>query len=280
MRIRFLWAWLAFITVILLVPATHEVNAQRTRHRRSRRITNPVRSRANVPTPRPAPSSSVDPASENLSDPTLISTAEEGQASRAPRGTTNRTPRPAGTDEENLRQTVNQLSTQITGLSADLSSLKDQQRTLVNLERLSRAEQRAESFRTKLRDVMEKEVALQTRAEQIEYELKPENIDRRAATTGTLRPDELRSHIRTQLENEKKRIESQFSLITESRTRLESAIVVADTEVERLRALINQEELRDNQTTTNVDGTNNVTPPRSGTEAPTETETTEPPPDR
>ena len=137
-----------------------------------------------------------------------------------------------------MRRTVNELSSQVTKLSDKLSQMEQQQRTLVDMERLSRAEVRAENLRTQLRDVQEKEGALQARLEQIDFSLKPENIDRSVSTFGSTRPEEARDTRRKMLESDKTRTSAQLELYATSRQRLEAAIINADLEVDRLRKRI------------------------------------------
>jgi hypothetical protein len=146
--------------------------------------------------------------------------------------------------------------------------MREQQRALVNLERLTRAEQRAESLRSQLRDVTDKEFALQERAAQIEDELRPENIGRRAALTGTLRPEELREQIQRSLERERERVRAQVQLLTTSRTRLEGAVGSADTEVERIRALIDADDRAASEQSTRGGSTIEETPVSSSPATP------------
>lgn len=240
MRIRFvrqtMWALVTLLVVSLCFVDT---SAQRSRRKRSRRITNPVRTSTQPvaqPTPLPQPNSDVRIIS-TADDPLLDDTQGEVQPPATTRRT-NRSRNAAASDPEqdSTQRTVNRLSRQVDRLTDKISQIEGQQRALVDLERLSRAEQRAEGFRSQLRDVQSKEADLQGRLEQIEYDLKPENIERTAAFYGTTRPEDVRDARRRQLENEKTRIQSQLTLLQTSRTRLEAAIALADTEVERLRA--------------------------------------------
>jgi chromosome segregation ATPase len=139
-----------------------------------------------------------------------------------------------------MRSTVDKLSTQVTKLSDKLTQMEQQQRTLVDLERLSRAEQRAEVFRAQLREVQEKESNLTGRMEQIDYELRPDSIERSVAVNGSTRPEEAREARRRALESEKTRTRSQLDALQSSRQRLESAIVTADTEVDKLRKRLDE----------------------------------------
>jgi len=115
------------------------------------------------------------------------------------------------------------------------------------MERLTRAEQRAESLRSNLIDVQSKMADLSSRLEQIEYSLKPENIEKATMSYGTVHPEEARESRRRQLESEKGRVQAQLAILETSRVRLEGAITTADAEVDLLRARLNQQ--RDQDTT-------------------------------
>jgi chromosome segregation ATPase len=238
-----------FALVILLTVGLSfdEASAQRKRSKRSRRSTNPV---VTTTTPTAPP---VVPATQ--AEPKIISTAEQqasdqdntsqtntsevsGQLQTNPRRANRRRAAEPAEDEDSMRRTVNDLSSQVTKLSDKLTQMEQQQRTLVDLERLSRAEQRAEVLRTQMRDVQEKEATLTSRMEQVEFELRPENIDRSVSTYGTTHPEEARDARRRALENEKTRTRSQLDLLATSRQRLDTAIVNADMEVDKLRKRI------------------------------------------
>jgi TolA-binding protein len=272
---------IVFVALLALGLCFDEASAQRRRTRRSRRVTNPVATQ--TVTPAPAPST---PAT----DPQIISTADQqaseqgsvseinGQVPVSPRRATNRK-RAAATEPEDeadsVRRTVNELSTQVTKLTDKLSQMEQQQRTLVDMERLSRAEVRAEALRTQLRDVQEKEGMLQARLEQIEYSLKPENIERSVSAYGSTRPEEAREVRRSMLESDKVRTRSQLDLYATSRQRLETAIINADLEVDKLRRRIEEaDESQQKTVTTNGTDTSDVTPENA---PPKETPLPEPP---
>lgn len=263
---------LALVILLTFGLCFDEASAQRRRRtKRSRRATNPVVTR---PVTLPA---------TQTADPQIISTAED-QANQessleisgqipADSRRTNRQRNTEPTEEDSMRRTVNELSTQVTKLSDKLTQMEQQQRTLVDLERLSRAEQRAEGFRAQLREVQEKESNLTGRMEQIEFELRPESIERSVAVNGSTRPEEAREARRRALESEKTRTRSQIDALQSSRLRLEAAIVTADTEVDRLRKRIDETsdpQQTNTQTTdtpaetgqTPVPAPNSSTPPR------------------
>lgn len=210
-----------FVAVFAFMPDAQSQQRRRT----SRRTTNPAR-----PQPVQTPTLPDEPA--------VVSTADEGQPT--PRRTTSRTrqtPPSQSTQAENeqLRGTVRDLSGQVEQLSGQLNQMKADQRAMFDLERLTRAEQRAEQLRTQLREVTDKEFQLQERLAEIEYESTPEAIQRRAALVGSLNPSGVRTAIEQQLGRERTRINKQLELLGASRTRLEASVNTADTEVERLR---------------------------------------------
>jgi hypothetical protein len=90
------------------------------------------------------------------------------------------------------------------------------------------APQSVESLRAQLLDVQGQEAGLQAREKQLDEDLRPENIERSLALTGSTRPEELRAERRRLLEAEKARIRAQLDLLATSRTRLEAAITNAE----------------------------------------------------
>lgn len=249
----------ALVALFLILPTARAQEAQDEELRRdrpSRRVTNPVRPR---PTPTPP----------NSQEPRLVSTADESSPPQgdAPRRSTRNPAQRRGSagaantegEREQLQRTVTRLSDQVERLSEDISRMKNDQRMLFDLERLTRAEQRAESLRSQLREVTDKEFQLQDRLAQIDFELEPDSIQRRAALVGTLNPGAVRDQLRASLERERERVQRQLELVANSRVRLESAVANAELEVERLRQRVdrNDEQLTEPEAT---DGTN-ATPP-------------------
>ena len=93
-------------------------------------------------------------------------------------------------------------------------------------------------MRAQLQSTQEKETNLAGRLEQIEFDIRPENIERTVATFGSTHPEDAREARRRGLENERTMLRSQLDTLQTSRLRLESAIVTADAEVDRLRKRI------------------------------------------
>jgi chromosome segregation ATPase len=164
-------------------------------------------------------------------------------------------------EQESLRRTISDLSGQLNKLTDKLNSMEEQQRSLVDIERLSRAEQRAETFRAQLRDVHAKETDLQAQLDQLDYALQPENIARAVGMYGTTHPEDAREQRRRQLENQKTRLRAQLDELGQSRTRLEAAIATADAEVDKLRQQMDANNQQLNQTTPRPAQTPADTPP-------------------
>ena len=90
------------------------------------------------------------------------------------------------------------------------------------------AAQTAENLRNQLRDVEMKQGELQYRLNQLDFDLKPENIERHFAGVGSVHPEELREQRRRQLQLEKDTLTKQLQSLGESKLRLETAITRAD----------------------------------------------------
>jgi len=114
---------------------------------------------------------------------------------------------------------------------------QDQAPNLIDLEMLTRAENRLDALRAQLLDVQMREIDLQSRVDDLDYRMRPENIQEALALVGSARPmDELREDLRARLESEKARTNAQLDLLASTRARLEAAIRDANAECVRLRA--------------------------------------------
>jgi chromosome segregation ATPase len=91
------------------------------------------------------------------------------------------------------------------------------------------AQQSVENLRSQLRDIEAKQATLLARLSQIDEDLRPENIERSLALTGSTRPEELRAKRRQQLEKEKASVQAQLDQLTVSRSRLQAALTTAET---------------------------------------------------
>jgi ribosome biogenesis SPOUT family RNA methylase Rps3 len=90
------------------------------------------------------------------------------------------------------------------------------------------AKEIAANLRVQLSEVQVKKAEMQALDEQLEEDLKPENIERSLAGIGSTRPERLREQRRRQLEIARAGIRIQLDELDRSQTRLETAIAEAD----------------------------------------------------
>ena len=238
--------------LILISLCVVDAGAQRRRKRRVRRVSRPAVVRPVVTNPKIAP-----PGTEQAIGPDgerIISTADqnatetEQSAEAAPPKKSSGSTKAAG--DADMQQTINQLSNQVDRLNDKLTQMQQNDRTLIDMERLTRAEQRAESLRAQQVDVESKLADLQSKLDQIEYQLRPENIER-AAGYGTVHPEEARDARRRSLEGERTRVLAQIKILETSRARLETSVATADAEVDSLRRKIETQQASQDAGVTN-----------------------------
>lgn len=196
----------------------------------------------------------VNPATTSVPQPVVISQADQyqNQNQQIITGET-----PVYTDPQTVEQPVTEeplsvdakiedLRRQIDELSAGGKSKKNdydekQRRLALNLDILTKAEQRSESLRKQLFELAERENNLKTKLDTIDYEMRPETISRQVAMAGSLRPEELREARRKTLEADRRNIQSLLLEIQTQRTSLELTVQRADQMVEKLRFKLEKE---------------------------------------
>ena len=218
-----------------------DADAQRRRKRRARRVKRPVVTRPVIKNPAIAPAGSEQ--SSSAESEKIISTADQatGETEQTTEAAPPKKANTKSSGEGDMQQTINALSNQVDRLNDKLTQMQLTDRTIIDMERLTRAEQRAESLRSQQVDVESKLADLQSKREQIEYQLRPENIER-ASGFGTVHPEEARDARRRQLESERARVLAQIRILETSRTRLETAVGTADAEVDALRRKIEMQQ--------------------------------------
>jgi len=162
--------------------------------------------------------------------PTTENTNANNSGDTAPAESPSPTP-----DPEAMKKTIQTLSNQVDKLTDKLNQMEESQRSMVDLERLGRAEQRSSQLRTEQREVQAKIGELEVRLEDVEFALKPENIERATAVYGTTRPEEIRAQRKKQLETERERVQKQLEQLRASDAHLTQAIATSDAEVDRLQ---------------------------------------------
>ena len=90
------------------------------------------------------------------------------------------------------------------------------------------AAQTVDTLRLQLLETEAKEAELESRAKQLDEDLKPENIARALAGIGSTKPEELRETRRRQLTIERDSVRAQLNLVAKSKERLEAAIRTAE----------------------------------------------------
>ncbi len=138
---------------------------------------------------------------------------------------------------------IKELNSRLKTLEAAKKNDPDQkqQRLLLNLDILTRAETRSESLRKQLFEMIEKENSVKMRLEQIQADARPEVIERSVALVGTLRPEELRDQRKKSLDIEKTNLETLLTQIQTSRANLETNVEKSDALVEKIRAKLDKE---------------------------------------
>jgi DNA repair exonuclease SbcCD ATPase subunit len=228
---RFVRPVAALVVLAVVMGLTFvDAGAQTRRKRRSRRLTRPV---ITNPTITPA-----EEESSTTGEPKVLSTADETASAETAR---QKKKKPAAA-EEDMQQTINALSNQVNRLTDKLTQMQSNDRSLLDMERLTRAEQRSESLRAQQLETESKLADFHAQLDQVEYSSKPENIERSMAGYGSTRPEDAREARRRQLESEKARLQVQIRILETSRTRLETAVANADAEVDMLRRRLQQQD--------------------------------------
>ena len=116
-----------------------------------------------------------------------------------------------------------------------------QKRMLLNLDILTRAEQRSESLRKQLFEMIEKESAIRTRLDQIELDSRPEMIERSLQMAGSMKPEEVREFRRKSFLIEKINLQALLGEIQSTRTNLAANLGKSEEMVEKLRTKLEKD---------------------------------------
>ena len=206
-----------------------------TRRKKKRRRSVPAAPKPVITNPTIAPPDGTTP-----DDVKIISTADSKESGEQQQGSKPKNTVTEPTEGEKTQQTISDLSKQVDRLNNKLTQMQEDDRYQLDMERLTRAEQRAEQLRSQLMDVQAKIADFEAKLEQIEFALRPENIDNSTAGYGSTRPEAARDARKKQLEGERGRVAAQLKLAESSKSRLEGAVANADSEVDLLRAKLEQ----------------------------------------
>jgi len=224
--------WVAWAVLTAFVAATFVFSADAQTKRRTTKKTVAAK-----PTPKPLATP------PNLSGAEIISRAADQQIPdniqpvvTTPAKTT-ADPLPADPDAK-----IKALSARIKKLETPKTDPEDKQkRLLMNLDILTRSEQRADALRKNLFEMIEKENTVKGRLDQIDIEIRPEMIERTLQLSGSMRPEEVRDLRRKSLTAEKANLQSLLSDIQSTRATLAANVQKADELVEKLRSKIDKD---------------------------------------
>lgn len=227
---------------LILTFCIMEGDAQTRKKRRTRRASPPAAPKPVITNPEIAPPSATTATDKSATgDVKIISEdATTKDPSENLQGWKPKVTAPEPTEQDQMQQTITTLSNQVNRLNDKLTSMQEDDRYQLDMERLTRAEQRAEQLRSQLMDIQSKIADFESKLEQIEFALRPENIESSTAGYGSTRPEQAREARKKQLEGERSRTQAQLKLAETSRSRLEVAVANADSEVDLLRAKLNQ----------------------------------------
>lgn len=218
-----------FVLIALTLSASF-VLAQTSKSKKRK----PVRIVSSLPTPTPA-----------TTDPVVISRAEDWplDSSSTISPAVENAVKIANAEAASAGPTIAELTERIKTLEAMKKDDYDQKqkRLAMNLDILTKAEQRAESLRRQSFEMIEKENSIRTKLDQIERDVRPESIDRSVAFAGSLRPEELRAARKKSLEVERTNLQNLLTEIQRTKSSIDLNVQKADLLVERLRTKLEAE---------------------------------------
>jgi uncharacterized protein YlxW (UPF0749 family) len=137
-------------------------------------------------------------------------------------------------EDSEIRRLLKELTAENERLRARVSELEKSLQGQSVRDRLAQEEQRLVNIEDQLMVLAEKEAVLQSRLDDVNEQLRPENIEQ-LQVMGSLRPEEVREAAHRRLTGEQKRTQAQLELLHQSRSRLQSSLSVADMLIQNLR---------------------------------------------
>lgn len=186
----------------------------------------------NAQSPKKSPKPMATPL-PTLTGAEIISRADDLTEFEAVRPTPVKTPSSTNINAANIRE----LNERIKKLEGNQNSTYDdkQKRMLLNLDILTRAEQRSESLRKQLFEMIEKENSVKSRIDQINTDIRPEMIERTLQLAGSMKPEDIRENRRKSLNAERSNLEALLMEIVNNRANLNVTLQKSDQLVEKLR---------------------------------------------
>lgn len=223
------------ITSSLAGLCTLLVTAETSAQQKKKRATTPKKTVSTKTTTRPASPAPVLSGAEIISrsaddyaQPTVMQPVQETTVDRS-----------AAVANPDAAAWIRDLQDRINKLEASTAKKETyedrQKRLLLNLDILTRAEQRSEALRKQIFELTDKENSLKTRLDQIDYESRPEVIERVLQMSGSLRPEEIRDAQRKKLLAEKSNLQSLLESLQNTKATLQANLDKADEMVVKLR---------------------------------------------
>ncbi len=176
----------------------------------------------------------------------IISRADELITQPIVQPTDDREAKPASENPE-IRELMDRIKKLEAGRSTDPAAAKKtdpdevQKRMLMNLDILTRAEQRSESLRKQLFEMIEKENTVRSRLEQITFDIRPEMIERTLQLAGSMKPEEIRENRRKSLIAERDNLQALLNEIQSTRNSVNASLQRSEILVEKLRAKLEKD---------------------------------------
>lgn len=186
----------------------------------------------------------ITPTPQTRTEPLIISRAEDFPDENSPQLVSVPVANePAKPVEDDNSRSIEELRARLASLENIKSKDSDQKqkKLLLYLDILTKAEQRAESLRKQVFEMIEKESATKSRLDGIDTDVRPESIEKNVALAGTLRPEELRDARRRSLVAERTNLQNLLTEIQKTRAALEANLVKADALVERMRSRLEKD---------------------------------------
>jgi predicted nuclease with TOPRIM domain len=136
---------------------------------------------------------------------------------------------------EQMRTSIKQLTSENEHLRTKIAEFERRLKNHSIRDRMTQEEQRAENLQEQLFSIAKEEANLQAQLDDVNEQLRPENIQQ-LQVMGSTRPEEVREATRRKFSNQQNRIQAQLQLLQQSRTRIHSSVSVTDMLIQNLRS--------------------------------------------
>jgi hypothetical protein len=134
-----------------------------------------------------------------------------------------------------MRTSIKQLTSENEHLRTKIAEFERRLKNHSIRDRMTQEEQRAENLQEQLFSIAKEEANLQAQLDDVNEQLRPENIQQ-LQVMGSTRPEEVREAARRKFSNQQNRIQAQLQLLQQSRTRIHSSVSVTDMLIQNLRS--------------------------------------------